>query len=121
MQLLRNRAQDQGRHPGIEGCVIGGQVVCDDVDDRGGNPSRCGSLRGQFTQPRLRLDGEQLGDRVGVMDEVQTVSSPDLDHAARQRGQQPPPVLLGAPALGLGRDSRIQPGEERMADIGTHR
>jgi len=65
----------------------------------------------------LRLDGDHFAHGLGVVDEVEPVARPDLDHPPGEAGQELAPVLSLATILGLRPEAGVEPGEERVMDV----
>jgi hypothetical protein len=82
------------------------------VDHADGDGSLLGGGFGQGAEVRLRLDGEQLGDRWRVVGEVEAVAGADLQDPAGQAGEEGAAVLEGA----LGVHGRAGPGEDAGED-----
>ena len=74
-------------------------------------------LRGEGAQGGLRLDRDDLGDRRRIVDEVASVAGADLDDAAGEAVDEPPPMVRRAAAMGAGRDAGIEPREARMPRV----
>jgi hypothetical protein len=118
-RLVGHRAQHQHCHGGVEGAVLEGQVVGHRVD----HPNRaarlaCGVYR-LGAQVGLRLDGDELRDRVRVVLEVRSAARADFDHPSAQPRHGVASELPLLVAL-LGRDEGGELREQRMLDLGPH-
>ena len=117
--LVRDGAEHERCHPGVEPVVVSRERVGDAGDD--GHPhGRLGRrLLGAIAEVGLGLEGDDLGDRRGVVAEVQTVAGADLDDAAAEIREQLVAVLGGACVLrARAQQQRPHAGEERVADVG---
>jgi hypothetical protein len=80
--LIGHRAQHQRCDGGVHAGIGTGQGIGGAVDHADGDGSLVGGGFGQGAEVRLRLDGEQLGDRWRVVGEVKAVAGADLQNPA---------------------------------------
>ncbi len=109
-------AENQSAHRRVDGIVIEGEVVGGGFDhDRLDRASSRGRSRGPLAQTpghRLeRLGQDELSDRIGVVVEVESRSSPQLDRAAGGSGDELAAVLAHSSLLGLDHRPLVQCGE----------
>src|SRR5215218_11376381 len=71
---------------------------------------------GALAEKGLRLDGDDLRHRVGVVGEVEAVAGTDLDHAAGEPFEQLLAVLALAAILELPGGVVERAGKDRMRD-----
>lgn len=110
--LVVDRAQDGGGDDGVEGAALDGQRFGGAVDDRDPQSQFVGAFAGEVAEVRLGFDGDQFGDRVGVVGEVGAEAAADLQDAAGDRGEEACALLGEAAGLQLGGGGRIPAGEE---------
>jgi hypothetical protein len=118
-RLIGHRAQHQHGDGGIEAAVFERQPVGDRIDDRDRPAARVRRLDRLRAQVRLRLDRDQLGDRVGVVREVGPAPRADLDHPAAQAGERLAPVVALHISLARRQEGR-DAGEQRMLHLCGH-
>ncbi len=94
-----DRAQHQGGDSGVKAPVGKWQRV--GVPGHHADRHRCvgGGALGECPQPVLRLDGDHLIHRVGVVAEVHAVPGSYLDYPAGEVGQGPVALGGGTPPL----------------------
>jgi AhpD family alkylhydroperoxidase len=85
-------AEHEARNGGVEPRIVGGQPLGDAGEDLGPNVGARGGGARPLAQIRLRLHGHDLLDRGGIVREVAARTRADLDHPARQPGQQLVPM-----------------------------
>jgi len=111
---IGNGAQHQGHHHPVEDSVVGGQRTGLRVEHPDGDGGRHRRDLGVLAEGLVGCDGENLGDRRGVVREVQAVARTDLDHRTAQPGQQSVSMPGGTATLGLRTEPQVHPRETRM-------
>ena len=81
--LVRDGAEHERCHAGVERVVVGRERVGYAGDDGHRRGRLGGRLLGAIAEVGLGLEGDDLGDRRGVVAEVQTVAGADLDARGR--------------------------------------
>jgi hypothetical protein len=112
--LVGDRAQHQGGHAGVHGAARERDRFCGAVDDGHRYGSLAGRLDRQAPQVGLGFDGDDLGDGVWVVGEVEPAAGADLDDSAREAGEEPLTMLCVPSRVDRTGHARIGVGEHRV-------